>query len=185
MAESELDEIVDHWPERCAGCGGDLAGGKAEAVGKPHRRQVAELPPIAVRMIEHRAHALHCECGHRTRAQLPEQVRASAFGPRLQAAIALLSVRNRISRRDASELCGELFGSEISVGPVDAVCQRASGTLAEPYARCARRSRTPRSSAYETGWRNAGCKRTLWGALTRTSPPFTLPPPATSASCPS
>ncbi len=104
VAESELDEIVDHWPERCSDCGGDFSAGEREATGEPHRHQVTELPPIAVRVTEHQAHCVRCPgCGKSTRASLPEEVRQSAFGPRMQAAIALLSVRNRISRRDASE----------------------------------------------------------------------------------
>jgi transposase len=112
VAESELDEVVDHWPERCSGCGQSLDRGEHDLVGPPRRHQVTELPPIAVRITEHRAQALRCRgCGHHTRAQLPQDVAKSAFGPSLQAAIALLSVRNRVSRRDTSELCGELFGT--------------------------------------------------------------------------
>jgi transposase len=163
-----LDEIVDHWPERCSGCGQDFGFGDREPAGDPHRHQVTELPPIAVHVTEHRAHALRCSsCGKSTRVALPESVRASAFGPRLQAAIALLSVRNRVSRRDASELCGELFGCEVSVGSVDALCQRASAALAEPYAELREAVKdVPVLCVDETGWRNAGQKRTLWGALT-------------------
>jgi hypothetical protein len=109
--------------------------GGREATGEPHRHQVTELPPIAVRITEYRAHSLRCPgCGKSTGASLPEEVRASSFGPRLQAAIALLSVRNRISRRGASELCGELFGCDVAVGSVDAIGQRTSSALAEPYA---------------------------------------------------
>jgi hypothetical protein len=52
-------------------------------------------------------------------AELPREVARSAFGPRLEAAIATLSVRNRISRRDAVELAEQLFGSRISTGTVD------------------------------------------------------------------
>jgi transposase len=123
---------------------------------------------------EHRAHSLCCRgCGKSTRAQLPEGIRASAFGPRLQAAIALLSVRNRVSRRDASELCGELFGCEVSVGSVDAICQRASGALAGPYAELREAVKdAPVLCVDETGWRNAGQKRTLWGALTNSLAAF-------------
>lgn len=168
VAESELDEIVDHWPERCAGCGEGFTPGEHEASGDPHRHQVAELPPIAVKVTEHRAHAPRCPgCGQRTRAQLPEEVRSSAFGPHLQAAVALLSVRNRVSRRDASELCGELFGCDVSVGSVDAICQRASGALAEPYAGLREAVKdAPVLWVDETGWRCAGASRTLWGAIT-------------------
>jgi transposase len=105
-------------------------------------------------------------CGHRTRAELPERVRASAFGPRLQAAIALLSVRNRVSRRDVSELAGELFGCPVSVGSVDALCQRTSSALAAPYAELrAEVKDAPVVCVDETGWRQAGERRTLWGAF--------------------
>jgi transposase len=168
VAEAELDEIVEHWPGRCAGCGRDFGHGEREPAGEPHRHQVAELPPIAVRVTEHRAHSVRCSgCGWRTRAALPEGVGQSAFGPRLQAAIALLSVRNRISRRDASELCGELFGCAVSVGSVDAICQRASGALAQPYAQLREAVKdAPVVCVDETGWRCAGEHRTLWGALT-------------------
>lgn len=168
VGESELDEIVDHWPKRCSGCERDFNDGGREATGEPHRHQVTELPPIAVRITEHRAHSLRCPgCGKSTRASLPEEVRQSAFGPRLQAAIALLSVRNRISRRDASELCGELFGCGLAVGSVDAICQRTSGALAEPYAGLREAVKdSPVICVDETGWRNAGQKRTLWAALT-------------------
>ncbi len=43
----------------------------------------------------------------------------SVFGPGLQAAIVALTARNRISRRDMSELLSELFGVQISVGAID------------------------------------------------------------------
>jgi transposase len=173
VGADRLDEIVDHWPERCAGCGEGLVPVEAEAVGEPHRHQVTELPAIAVTVAEHRAHALRCSCGHTTRAQLPQGIGPSAFGPRLQAGIALLSVRNRISRRDASELCGELFGAAVSTGSVDTICQRTSTALAEPYA-CLREAvkDAPVLFVDETGWRNAGQKRTLWGALTDTHAAF-------------
>ena len=91
VADDQVDEVVEHWPERCSGCGDGLPSG--EPVGEPQRHQVFELPPIAVTVTEHRAQAVCCPgCGKRIRAVLPAEVRASAFGPRLQAAIALLSV---------------------------------------------------------------------------------------------
>lgn len=174
VAEDRLDEVFDHWPASCSGCGAALDPADRQTVGEPHRHQVTELPPTAVIVAEHRAHALCCPgCGHATRAELPQGVRASAFGPRIQAAIALLSVRNRISRRDASELCGELFGAQVSTGSVDAICQRASGALASPYAELREAVKdAPVLWVDETGWRNAGKKRTLWGAVTDTSAAF-------------
>ncbi len=174
LAESELDEVIDHWPVSCSGCGQGLDPSIHDSAGEPYRHQITELPPTAVTVTEHRAHCLRCpDCGRRVRAELPAGGGASAFGPRLQAAIALLSVRNRVSRRDVSELCGELFGSSVSVGSVDAICQRASAALAEPYAELREAVKdAPVLCVDETGWRCAGQKRTLWGALTDTHAAF-------------
>jgi transposase len=159
-----VDEIVEHWPERCR-CGHAFRDEERAAVGEPARFQVEELPVITVRVSEHRCERVRCpECGERARAMLPEEVARSAFGPRFQAAVATLSVRNRISRRDVVELCEELFGSRISTGTVDAILARMSETLAEPHADLLERLRL--SSAVnmdETGWRTAGERRALWG----------------------
>jgi putative heme degradation protein len=46
----------------------------------------------------------------------------------LQAAVATLSVRNRVSRRDAVELLEELFAARISTGTVEKVLARVSLT---------------------------------------------------------
>src|SRR5205823_10618005 len=116
-----------------SGCGCELAQEERAGVGDPHRHQVFELPPTAVIVTEHRAHAVLCPgCGKRTRAALPDDVACSAFGSRLQAAIALLSVRHRVSRRGVCELAEELFGCHLSIGTIDAICQRASAALADP-----------------------------------------------------
>jgi transposase len=166
VAEADLDGVVEHWPERCAGCGLGLEAGPA--AGAPHRHQVFELPPIAVSVTEHRAQVVSCPgCGKRMRAALPADLAASAFGPRLQAALALLSVRNRVSRRDVSELSAELFGCPVSVGSVDAICQRTSDALAVPYGELREAVKDAAVTCVdETGWRQAGERRTLWGAFT-------------------
>jgi len=166
VAEDELDEVVEHWPERCAGCGQGLEAGRPAGVA--HRHQLFELPRIAVAVTEHRAHVMSCPgCGKRTHAALAADVAASAFGPRLKAAIALLSVRNRVSRRDVSELSAELFGCPVSVGSVDAICQRTSGALLAPYAELREAVKDAAVVCVdETGWRQGGERRTLWGAFT-------------------
>lgn len=159
-----VDEVVEHWPARC-GCGHVFSEEERVAVGDPARHQVEELPPINVRVSEHRCQRLRCpECGRQTRGELPEQVAWSCFGPRLEAAVASLSVRNRVSRGDAVELIEELFGARISSGTVDAIIARTACALAEPHEDLLRVLR--RSGALhmdETGWRTAGKRRALWG----------------------
>src|SRR5450756_830264 len=53
-----LDELVEHWPARCA-CGHRFSETERRPVGTPARHQVAELPPTAVILSEHRLHRLH------------------------------------------------------------------------------------------------------------------------------
>jgi len=162
-----VDEVVEHWPRRCR-CGHVFCTTEREAVGEPARHQVAELPPTAVILSEHRLQRLRCpDCGATTRAQLPAGVPPGAFGPRLQAAVATLSVRNRVSRRDTTELLRELFGAALSTGSIDAIVQHAGEALAEPHAQLADQIRSASAvNIDETGWRLRGGKRTLWGALT-------------------
>jgi len=162
-----VHETIDHWPERCP-CGRHFTEAERRPVGAPARHQVAELPSIAVVLTEHRLHRLRCpDCGALTRAKLPAEVPASAFGPRLQAAVATLAVRNRISRRDTTELLGELFGARLCAGSIDAILQRTAAALTVPYEELLHQTRaSPAVNIDETGWRTQGGKRTLWGALT-------------------
>ena len=98
--EDRVDEIVDHYPEACGGCGRRFDDGQRRPGGRFGRHQVCELPPISVIVTEHRTHQLRCRhCRARTSARLPELIGASPFGPRLQAAVVTLTARHRISRR--------------------------------------------------------------------------------------
>ena len=166
--EDQIDEIVAHYPEACRGCGREFTVEEQRPGGRFGAHQVVDLPPISVIMVEHRTHRLRCPgCGTRTTAKLPAGVGGTVFGPRLQAAIVALSARNRISRRGASELAGELFGARISTGSVDAICQHTSTALADSHE--ALRCWILEQDALhidETGWRTAGDPRALWGMST-------------------
>lgn len=164
---SVVDEVVDHWPDRC-GCGHVFCEAERVAAGDPIRHQVEELPVMAVVVTEHRAQRVRCPgCGQRQTAALPAEVARSAFGPRLQAAVATLSVRNRISRRDVVELCEQLFSARISTGSVEAILQRAGDALAEPYADLLEEVRlATHVNMDETGWKLKGVQRALWGVFT-------------------
>jgi transposase len=105
---------------------------------------------------------------------VPERTRATlgtigeaAFGPGLQAAVVALTARNRISRRDMSELLRELFGVRISVGAIDAICQRTAMLLVGPHERlCSGVLGSGAINVDETGWFLAGENRTMWTAAT-------------------
>jgi transposase len=161
-----VDELVDYWPAEC-GCGHVFAEAERVAVREPARHQVEELPQIAVRVTEHRCQRVRCPgCGVERTGELPVEIASSAFGPRLQAAVVALSVRNRVSRRDLVELCEELFGARISIGSIDAILARAGDALEQPYDHLLVRLRRSRAlNVDETGWRLKGDQRTLWGAF--------------------
>jgi transposase len=162
-----VDEIVEHWPTGC-GCGHVFVEADRVSVGQPTRHQVEELPVMAVTVTEHRCRRERCpDCARTVTAVLPGAIAGSAFGPRLQAAIVTLSVRNRISRRDVVELCEQLFSSRISTGTIDAILTRAGDALAEPYADLLDHVRGADAlNIDETGWRLKGAQRALWGAFT-------------------
>jgi transposase len=172
-----VDEVIEHWPERCR-CGHAFAEHERRAIGEPARQQVEELPALTVNVIEHRAQRVRCPaCGGQARAKFPHDAAQSAFGPRLQAAIAALSVRNRVSRRDVVELAEELFAARVSTGSIDAILARASEALAEPYGDLLGRVRAAQVlNVDETGWRTAGERRALWGAFTKRHAFFQVTP---------
>jgi hypothetical protein len=168
----QVNEVVDHWPQRCGSCARPFRDEERIEAATPQRHQVCELPAIAVSVCEHRLHRLRCPaCAAETRAELPAEVPRGAFGPRLQAAVVTLAVRNRVSRRDTTELLRELFGAELASGSVEAIVRCAGAALEAPYARLHEQlTRAPVVNIDETGWRTAGERRTLWGLFgTRTA----------------
>jgi transposase len=172
-----VDEVVDHWPASCD-CGYVFSEGDRVALGEPARHQVEELPVITVRVSEHRCQRVRCPgCGARRTGQLPREVAAGHLGPRLQAAITTLSIRNRVSRRDAVELGEELFQARLSTGTVAGVLARVAGALAEPHEDLLDAVRASRHlNMDETGWRLHGSQRALWGAFTDEHAYFQIAP---------
>jgi transposase len=171
----EVDEIVEHWPRACQSCAHEFAERERVDAAEPSRRQVAELPPIVVRVTEHRLHRVCCPaCETVTTAEAPAASRW-AFGPRLQAAVVTLAVRNRVSRRASTELARELFGVEISTGSVDAIVHRVGDALAAAHTRLEQEIKQSEVvNIDETGWKTGGERRWLWGALTRTTALFRI-----------
>ena len=172
----QVDQVVAHWPARCQHCQAPLDAAPTWAVGEPVRHQVTELPPVRAEVIEHQLHRVRCPgCGGETRAKLPPEVPAGAFGPRLQAAVALLSGRYRLSRREVAAVCGDLLGAPLAVGSVDGLCRATAAALAEPVAELAAAIReAPTAHADETGWKQGGQCQWLWVVTTTLLTVFTV-----------
>lgn len=173
----EVDEVVAVPPARCGGCGKSLR--RAACTGEALVHQVVDLPATAARVTEYRCEERRCTCGEITRAVLPEGVPLGAVGPRLQAVVALLTGRYRLSRREAREAVEALYGpkARLSLGTVVALERRTAGALEEIHAeaRDAVR-RTAVVHADETLWREGSRKAWLWSAVTRVLAVFHVDP---------
>jgi hypothetical protein len=76
---AQPDQVIRHVPDRCQGCGAELAGAVVVGV---EARQVFELPPLRLLAREHRAERRRCACGTTTQAASPAEARAAAcYGP--------------------------------------------------------------------------------------------------------
>jgi transposase len=124
-----LTSVVECRPPACRGCGHDLGGDDPE----PRRHQVAELPEVRPDVVEYRLHRLACpRCGAATRGELPAGVPRGAFGPRLQATVALLTGAYRLSKRQVKAALADLLGLDVSAGMVCKVERAAAEAVAAP-----------------------------------------------------
>ena len=113
---AEPDEIVEHVPERCEGCGDDL---RCAPVTGEVRRQVFDLPPVVVATVEHRAQRKRCHCGHETTAAFPpEATGPTCYGPNLRALVCYLVVRQHIAIKRVAELLADGYGIAVSTGTI-------------------------------------------------------------------
>jgi transposase len=102
-----------------------------------------------------------------TRAPLPEGVPERAFGPRLQALVAVLSGAYRLSKRNIQQLLSDCFGVELALGSISALERATSEALQEPVSetrRCVQQQAV--AHVDETGWREANHRAWLWTAVT-------------------
>lgn len=122
------DEVVDHVPTACSGCGADLGDAPVAGVA---RRQVIDIPVPTPVVTEHRAQTRRCGCcGLATAAPFPDGVRARvSYGPRVRAVVVYLLARQHVPVARAAEAMAELFGVRISTGTVDAIYAEAGRRL--------------------------------------------------------
>lgn len=160
LPEDQVDTIVPVKPRRCRRCAAPLQGVDAT----PGRHQVTELPPLQPHVTEYQLHTLACaHCGATTAATLPVGVPRGAFGPQLEATVAVCTGVYHLSRRTTVGLLGDMFGVELALGTVSACEQAVSEAVAEPVAEAHRYVQQQEVvHVDETGWRE-GCHRAwLW-----------------------
>src|SRR5881409_1710286 len=106
------------------------------------RRQVFDIPKIAVGVAEHRLVSRRCACGTVTAATAPAGVSAPVqYGPHAAAIAVYLCLGQHLPVERVAGLLADLFGTPMSIGTVAAWTTRAAAGLA-PFTAAARTALT-------------------------------------------
>ena len=124
---ADPDERCRHVPGPCTGCGADLTDAAEVGV---EGRQVFDLPPLRVRVVEHQLISRRCGCETTSGAAAPEGVRAPVqYGPRITAIVLYLYVGQFLSKRRTAAALAELFGTPLCDATVAGMAARAADGL--------------------------------------------------------
>lgn len=163
------DEIQMHALEQCPDCGHKLTGGWEH-----RRRQVLQILPPRVRVIDHVVVARRCGvCGKRHVPKLDSTALGvqgqRRFGVSIQALVALLHARYRVPMKELARLLREWCGLHVSDGEVVALLDGMAQAGEAELARLQEEVRgSPVVCADETGWRQDGKNGWLWTFATPT-----------------
>jgi transposase len=126
---ADPDEVIEHVPGACDGCGAALAGADAAGVVV---RQVRDVPLVRVRVVEHRLHKRACGCGAVTTATAPAGVDGTVcYGPNLRAVAVYLVVFQHVAVERAALLIADMTGAEVSTGWVSTQVARTADALSD------------------------------------------------------
>lgn len=126
----EPDQIIDHVPTTCTGCGNGL---DADSSAGYQRRQIRDIPPVSVTVTEHRAHTCACPCGVATITAFPEHLAASpsSYGPHLRTLAVYLMVFQHIPVERTAALIADVTGAQVSTGWVASLLDEAAELVAD------------------------------------------------------
>jgi transposase len=177
-AERLTAPTVHYLPDICEVCRDDLPQAFGPDDPEPRWHQVVELPEIPVQVTEYQAHARTCpNCGHVTWAKVPDDIRAHVCGPRLTATLSFLSSVLHASKRGIEEFVETVCRVPIALGTVSNLEQEMSAALAAAHAEAQQAVQEAEAkNVDETGWKEAGAKRWLWGAATALVACFVITP---------
>jgi transposase len=132
---ADPDTTKIHRPGNCEKCGKNLSDAEVSGV---IRRQVFDLPPVALFCTEHQAERRRCSCGAETTGTFPSEATAPAcYGPALRAYVCYLVTRQHIPvARVAEQLC-DAYGAPISTATIIAMVKEGAAML-EEFLACVR-----------------------------------------------
>lgn len=162
------DQVVTHLPPQCQACGTTLDD---QPVLRYARRQVADLPPLTLEVVEHRAACKQCPCCHHpTTAPFPADVpQPTQYGPRLKAVGVYLRHYQLLPYGRAAELLADLFGCSLGEGTLYAALHTCHAGLAPTEAQIKAALQAAAVAHFdETGLDVAGKRQWLHVASTAT-----------------
>ena len=176
--ERLTEPTVHYLPDICEACQDDLPQAPAPDDPEPRWHQVVELPEIPVQVTEYQAHGRTCpSCGHVTWAKIPNEISDHVCGPRLTATMSFLSGVVHASKRGIEEFVETVFRVPIALGTVSNLEAEMSAALVAAHAEAQQAvQEAPAKNVDETGWKQAGAKRWLWGAATALVVCFVIAP---------
>lgn len=124
------DEVQVHTPSHCQSCGQSL---ERAPVVRRERRQVLDIPPVRVRVVEHQAETKCCPgCGMETTGAFPAGVDAPAqYGPGVATVAVYLNQEQLLPLERTCETMADLFGCPIAQGTVESAVATCHEQLAE------------------------------------------------------
>lgn len=168
LPPERVTDTVPYVPEQCVHCQTPLPQEAGPNDPEPTRHQVADLPEIRARIIEHQGHGRACPCcGEVTWASIPEDVRRHSVGAALAAAMSYLAGCHQVSKRGVEEIVETLFEVPIALGTVSNLEQEMSRALEAVHKQAIEAARqSDVKFADETGWKRHGKKHWLWVVTT-------------------
>lgn len=169
-----VDDIVDFYPEQCEHCSEALPRTPDP---RAKRYQYTELPAFEPHTTEYRRHCVGCpRCGGKSLAPYDAAaIPRSPFGPRLMAAIALVTGVYNLSRRKAVSFFSDLLGVRISLGAVSQVEGRVSDAVVPIVEEaCAHVANAAVKHTDGTSWLQAGVALSLWTIATACATVFKI-----------
>ena len=162
----EPTEFVPHACDNCPDCGQKLSDGWEYS-----RRQILEIPEIALRVIDHIVTARYC--GVCQKVCVPEVdysqecIGRGHYGLSLVSLIAYLRVMCRLPKAVIAGLLQALLGLSLSVGEISELLHRVATQGKDDYVAL---QTQVKSSAFvhadETGWREDGQNGYIWSFST-------------------
>lgn len=120
-----------HHPVQCSRCGSSLLDATAQLC--PERRQVFDLPPLRLQVIEHKVSLKQCpDCDQQNLGSFPQSVpSAASYGAGVKSLLVYLHKQHFIPSQRSCEIFANLFAQPLAQGTLQAAGEFCAEELQE------------------------------------------------------